>query len=177
MDKELNEKLFAIEPKWFIRDNLRVSLMGFGFEVGNGWYNLLECLLKMAKWNQTHWDDNKNWALKQQAEGKVHEVYKKYLEPNAVNPFDGFHVSQVKEKFGQLRFYYSGGDGEFHGAVEFAEILSGRICEECGVPGILRGGGWVYTSCEAHAKPGDEGPYIDDEELDHNKAMESQDDS
>lgn len=60
-------------------------------------------------------------------------------------------VSQIKEKFGELRFYTDGHSGRQDGSVEFAEALSGRICEACGMPGSLRGRNWVVTLCDRHA--------------------------
>lgn len=37
---------------------------------------------------------------------------------------DRIRIDQVKEKYGGLRFYYSGGSPEFRGMVEMGEILS-----------------------------------------------------
>lgn len=53
-------------------------------------------------------------------------------------------ASQVKEKFGTLRWYH-GGDAFDDGAIDFAEEMSGRICERTGRPGRLgsRGGWWA----------------------------------
>jgi hypothetical protein len=56
-------------------------------------------------------------------------------------------LDQVKEKFGTLRFYYTGGDEYISGMVAMAESMSGVICESCGNPGERRGGGWVHTYC------------------------------
>ena len=58
---------------------------------------------------------------------------------------------QVKEKFGSLRFYYEGGDDYIRGLVSLAESLSHRTCEQCGSPGVGRGGGWIQTLCDLHA--------------------------
>ena len=58
---------------------------------------------------------------------------------------------QVKEKFGTLRFYYSGGNEYVSGLVAMAESMSGVTCEMCGTPGRLQGRGWVKTLCEQHA--------------------------
>lgn len=41
-------------------------------------------------------------------------------------PLD-FKVEQIKEKFGGLRFYYSGGDDMIEGMVRVAEIFSYEI--------------------------------------------------
>jgi hypothetical protein len=62
-------------------------------------------------------------------------------------------LDQVKEKFGTLRFYYTGGDDEISGMVRMAESMSGVTCEECGNPGERRGSGWIYTACDTHTKP------------------------
>ncbi len=55
---------------------------------------------------------------------------------------------QVKEKFGGLRFYYSGGDQAVRGMVTLAESLSYKTCEDCGVPGKARQDGWIRTLCD-----------------------------
>lgn len=57
---------------------------------------------------------------------------------------------QVKEKFGTLRFYYTGGDDIISGMVLMAECLSSVMCETCGNAGKLRGSGWLYTACDEH---------------------------
>ena len=46
-------------------------------------------------------------------------------------------IDQIKEKFGELRFYYSGGDEVIAGMVQFAEYLSSKTCEVSGEPGEL----------------------------------------
>ena len=64
-------------------------------------------------------------------------------------------LDQVKEKFGTLRFYYSGGDDEINGMVRMAESMSAVTCEECGNPGKTVGGGWLTTLCKEHAEARD----------------------
>jgi hypothetical protein len=59
-------------------------------------------------------------------------------------------LDQVKEKFGTLRFYYSGGDDYISGLVSMAESMSGITCEECGKPGTSTSGGWIKTVCVEH---------------------------
>lgn len=58
-------------------------------------------------------------------------------------------VNQVKEKFGGLRFYYSGGDDYFRGVVGAMEQMSYRMCEACGNPGGVdaTSGTWLLTLC------------------------------
>lgn len=55
-------------------------------------------------------------------------------------------IEQIKEKFGGLRFYYSGGDQQIAGMVHFAEYLCNKTCEVTGNPGVLCvRGGWYKT--------------------------------
>lgn len=65
---------------------------------------------------------------------------------------DTIEASQVKEKFGTLRFYTSGGKRKSFDKVcdliSKAENLSSKTCEQCGAKGKLRGTGWVVTLCD-----------------------------
>jgi len=62
-----------------------------------------------------------------------------------------YKASQVKEKFGTLRFYLTCGTDEMFDLVEAAESASAITCEGCGQPGKVRGGGWIVTKCDACA--------------------------
>jgi hypothetical protein len=59
---------------------------------------------------------------------------------------------QVKEKFGTLRFYYTGGDEVIDHLVYMAESFSGVTCEVCGNLGKLNNEGWIKCLCEKHEK-------------------------
>jgi len=61
-------------------------------------------------------------------------------------------ATQVKEKYGTLRFYYNGGDDYISGLVDMAVSVSSIMCEECGDLGRVRDGGWIRTLCDEHAK-------------------------
>ena len=93
-----------------------------GFACSSGWWPMLETLCATI---QDHIDHSK---------GKCSQVI----------------VEQIKEKFGTLRFYASGGDEFTDGAISFAESLSNQMCEECGAPGKRIGGGWIRTLCNFH---------------------------
>jgi hypothetical protein len=96
-----------------------------GFAVGAGWYPILETLCANI---QSHID----WRVKQGQE--IAQV----------------EVNQIKEKFGGLRFYYSGGDDEISGMIRMAEAWADIACEECGGIGKRRDGGWIRTLCDKH---------------------------
>lgn len=75
-----------------------------------------------------------------------------------------YHVVQIKEKFGGLRYYYDScyddalppsEEVEFSrervsAAVSEAENRSVHICEACGEPGELNTTGWWTTLCPRH---------------------------
>ena len=58
------------------------------------------------------------------------------------------HIDQIKEKYGQLRFYFSG-TAELHDIVEKYSMLSENICIICGKPDIpMIDTGWVCPICQ-----------------------------
>ena len=65
-----------------------------------------------------------------------------------------YRVVQVKEKFGELRFYFDcsveGGYDQIEKLVDAATDESRMTCEVCGAPGKPRGGGWIRTLCDEH---------------------------
>ena len=62
-------------------------------------------------------------------------------------------ATQVKEKFGGLRFYYTGATEEGAKLINKAKKMSYHICEKCGKKGVLREDiGWVRTLCLKHYK-------------------------
>lgn len=76
-------------------------------------------------------------------------------------------IHQVKEKFGGLRCYVGGVPVKISDAVyariDQAEALSYGVCETCGQPGVLRGGGWLVTACDEHSEGRGPIKHMDDE--------------
>jgi len=75
-------------------------------------------------------------------------IYKKV--PCSCKGYEEYHAtaSQVKEKFGSLRFYTNGFTDEMDKLVDEAECKSEETCEYCGKPGKRRNDGWVRTLCD-----------------------------
>lgn len=99
---------------------------GWHPECGDGWYDLLLDLVAELE----------RLAHRLDAETREH-----------------FYVSQVKEKYGTLRFYLSLSSDEMEAEIRVAEERSARTCEQCGGLGELRstsstGYGWLYTACD-----------------------------
>lgn len=63
-----------------------------------------------------------------------------------------YETTQVKEKFGGLRFYHQGTPSTLKIARAVEQVSYG-VCEACGAPGRLRKGGWARTLCDDHASP------------------------
>lgn len=125
MRPELEQKLIDRWPTWFdAQGDLRRTLMPFGCEHDDGWFNLL-------------------WRLCEDLEPLVVE-YEKETDHR-------FEVVQVKEKFGGLRFYVENADDPIRQRIELAELESLKTCEVCGTPGQRRNRGWIQTLCDGHA--------------------------
>jgi len=63
-----------------------------------------------------------------------------------------FLFVQIKEKWGALRVYYSGGDEYTSRVIKKAETKSAKTCEGCGQPGTASKSGWITTLCEGCRK-------------------------
>ena len=62
---------------------------------------------------------------------------------------DKFEFLQIKEKFAELRVYYSGGGPEVRKVIAKYEELSRYICGRCGQPATKITRGWYYPLCDA----------------------------
>jgi len=132
MKKENDEYLCKVYPKMMVnRDkDMKETCMCWGFECGDGWFQILNQLMGNIQ-SYIDWQNREKEVVRQVT------------------------LDQVKEKFGTLRFYYTGGDDYIRGLVAMAESMSGVICEECGKPATtnwptLPQGGWVRTRCKEH---------------------------
>lgn len=59
-------------------------------------------------------------------------------------------VLRIKEKWGELRFNFRGGDDVCRGIVRTAVEVSLTVCEVCGDVGELVGDRWFGVRCAAH---------------------------
>ena len=64
---------------------------------------------------------------------------------------ENYYATQVKQKFGGLRFYFSQPDPFIDGAIYLAETHSFFTCEKCGNLGFRRSiKGYATTLCDLH---------------------------
>lgn len=92
--------------------------MPWGFECGPGWYKIIEKLCADI------------CAIIER--DKLQDVY----------------VTQIKEKYGTLRFYLNTETNEMSELVGKAAAESSITCEECGQPGKIIGNKWLMVRCE-----------------------------
>lgn len=177
MKIELDNEICKRYPKIFADRNkdMTETAMCWGFECGNGWYDIINYLCFNIQQHIDNSIKNHEDALqynlmisdaKQNNWGTFDEYYKhlrkesreEYKERTLNGKFikvpslvDQVIAEQVKEKFGTLRFYYRGGDDQIRGMVRMAESMSAVTCEECGSPGKIRGSEWFRTLCDQHA--------------------------
>lgn len=135
------------------------TAMCWGFSCGDGWFNIIDTLCHLLtsdyrqaqsrydfikdKVGQPKWSSSKDVITQEEidtAKAKLDEEIKKV--PVA---------SQVKEKFGGLRFYVNGATDKHWNYINFAESMSYRTCEVCGAPGKTYTDGWHRTLCDIHA--------------------------
>lgn len=125
MKPELDKKLCEKYPQIFQERHLDMSqtAMCWGFQCGDGWFNLIDQLCSIIAWDIEH------------------------------NGCPAVVATTVKEKYGTLRFYFRGGDERVDAYVNFAEQISGILCEKCGIPAVTKArNGWIATLCEQHAE-------------------------
>ena len=162
MHKLLDEYLVKKYPKIFVDrySPMTQTCMCWGFSHGDGWFHIIDTLCGCI---QSHINSHNEWVekyglptWKEVQEGKQEEAGWIKEEPKLIPQVV---ASQVKEKYGELRFYYDGGDDTIQGLVNLAEELSYRTCEVCGRMDELvnqNSKGWIKTTCpcctEYHSK-------------------------
>jgi hypothetical protein len=154
--------------------NMPLIPMNFGIECGDGWYDLLDTLLFQIRNVIVNYNMSRKYRIKNKY---LYEFYfflfrrvpqrikifkipvrlkfvKKlidyiYEHSEKCNDKLYFHIDQIKEKFGGLRFYYSGGNKQIDGLVSLAESMSYMICETCGsTTDVGQTKGWISVQCK-----------------------------
>lgn len=121
---------------------------------GDGWYQLIATLCNTIQGHIGSVERQHAWALEKNV--KLAAAIDTNNGQDDTTPYDvpdlvqQAVVQQIKEKFGTLRFYITGGDRYIHGAIQMADSMSEHICEECGNAGVRRPGGWIRTLCDQH---------------------------
>lgn len=127
MNEENTKKLVETFPKLYRGRSLgiRESLMCFGFECEDGWYNIIYNLSK-----------------------KIEEIIS---QPG----HDNCYAVQVKQKLGTLRFYMTISTDEIEDLIEKATEFTEHTCEICGEEGKMgeTNHHWISCRCTKCAEP------------------------
>jgi len=125
MSPEKSQQLMSIYPDLFDLGNECNLVTMFGFDCGDGWFDILkECIegikdeLEMNPWYVDEWNSSPK-------------------------------VTQIKEKYGTLSFYMTVVNDAICDIIDRAEYKSSVICEECGKPGNIKcKSSWYITICD-----------------------------
>lgn len=125
MSPDLDRILCERYPKIFARRDDSTSAMAWGLCCGPGWAALIDALCAQLQ----------------------HET--------DVNGAPQVVATQVKEKFGELRFTTREANEAQRRLIKAARTLSSHTCEVCGAPATEKDTDldWIYTRCAAH-EPG-----------------------
>jgi hypothetical protein len=126
MQKELELQLVQEFPTFFreMYGDPKKTCMHWGCACGAGWFSLLQRLCL---------------KLKDEADS---------------DPQTDFYFTQIKEKFGSMRIYSSGGNKAMHNLIDTYEELSLGVCEHCGSEEDITTKGrpwWISTLCASCA--------------------------
>jgi hypothetical protein len=161
MRTDLDHQLVTTYPEIF-RDRhkpMTETAMCWGFACGDGWYPLINtlCRLIMSQVRSIRIDIEHTHQQLARTES-MSDGERRYYTPERLAALERKLAdaeaelpvaSQVKEKFGGLRFYIDGGTDEHRAYIRFAEEMSYTICETCGTTTnvVQTVSGWVYTTC------------------------------
>jgi hypothetical protein len=157
MKPELDRKLCESYPKIFTdrHGSPTETLMCFGFEVEDGWYNIIDTACRLIQGHINHSGQSREWTIEHNRKINEDPSYKSrtgysYEKKPVPEIIEQVVAVQVKEKFGTLRFYCDGGDQYTQGVLDMAEAMSAVTCERCGDSAEIREGPWYRTLCDQH---------------------------
>ena len=166
MRQELDEQLCAEFPLIFKNrhGDMRETAMCWGFACGDGWYPLIRhlCLrlTRKLRVEQQSYDfyaamtpeklaSSAEWirigASSEQQAARLAKIEQLAAQVPV--------ASQVKEKFGTLRFYVEACTPEDQALISAAEAMSAIVCEQCGMTTGTKTytTGWHKTLCPSCA--------------------------
>ena len=134
------------------------TMFSYGIACHDGWFNILNsaCVLIESHLNSLKKKnmDNLKWLDKISRHEKIPEYIEEKYKKQGLNQVEipNFKFVQIKEKFGELRCYYEGGDSYIDGVISMLSQMSGITCELCGNSGKIHHGSWIRTLCPTHIK-------------------------
>jgi hypothetical protein len=132
----------------------------FGIECSDGWFlhldRMFNSIQSMIDFSESNYENLQRHYNKLPWYKKLMSLYKRsryHYFRNNQTPIPQVTALQIKEKFGTLRFYYTGGDERITPIVDFYESYTQYICEDCGsTVDVGSTSGWIRNVCQKHAK-------------------------
>ena len=128
------DTLYEKYPDLFANIENKHSCMAFGIECNIGWYDIVSSVCYMINQHEEY--------------EKSAQKFKQEKDPSYKSDYCFVTFDQIKEKYGGLRIYHSGGNYYVDGLISMAEQMSYKICERCGCPGSPNKQGWIMTLCD-----------------------------
>jgi len=169
MRQALDDALCAEFPDIFKdrRGDLRTTAMCWGFSCGDGWYTLIRhlCLRLTAELRQEQ-ASYESYAEHAALPAETRAIAPQWLQDSATDEKQAARLekiarlkaelpiaSQVKEKYGTLRFYVRRSTEQHAAIIREVEAMSSIVCETCGMTtGTKRyTDGWYRTLCPSCA--------------------------
>jgi len=153
MNEELEKQLSEKYPILYRYTNEESIPMAFGFECGDGWYDLIDELSeKIEQYNRKEIHQNFIQRVRHWISRKIKWLW--WVDIKEKYPVTAL---QIKEKFGGLRFYIGGAPKYIHDLISKAEADSYTICEWCGSKKNTEtkassGHYWIRTLCSVCRK-------------------------
>jgi hypothetical protein len=138
------------------------TAMCWGFEVGDGWFHIINELSRMLchEWLRAQdvyerVKDREGLPMFGTTVSQHNPIVTKAMIEKYKSEVDEAYkntpiATQVKEKYGTLRFYINGGTDVHYAYIDMATAMSAVTCEVCGKRGKQSYGGWVVTRCKEH---------------------------
>ncbi len=126
-------------------------------DCGDGWYTLIDTLCAGITYKAVVAQYKLERSTKLLEADPFSQFWKRSIETTTKDLETAIAelpiVAQVKEKFGELRFYVDNSNKLVDDLIWFAEMLSGRTCEECGstTDVVTYRIGWHRSLCIPHA--------------------------
>jgi hypothetical protein len=152
-----------------------VSAMHWGISVGDGWYHIIDNGCWLVQNHIDHTRKNRaralwyNRAIRKALNGNFNSLRNTFLDKSGsmskwqqdqydiaaaklefkdvLEACPQVIATQVKEKFGDMRFYYDGGNSFTSGVIDMMESMTSTTCDNCGAVGAKGGGGWISVKC------------------------------
>lgn len=159
MKESLDRKICEAFPKLF-RDSENKPIQSYGFECGDGWFNLIYSLCGAIQKHIDSTEEQRSRAIEWNSmldrgespswfDPTKYPALKRYDVPELVPQVT---IRQVKEKFGSMRVYINGGDNTIRDYIDMVCYISDSTCELCGGIGEKTKSSWVQTLCKKCAK-------------------------